>query len=517
MDFEVEKSDPVYKLLRQVKRLSKGKTISQKYLNKFKEIPKIMKTCGAVKRKIIIGCLSYILFNKKELKESLFKYKLVSKKNDLIYFNSTEANLEQFRMNNQHYKTERRSSKLYYTEISSFPHGNLKIIDYLDINEMAKELDFKDFPDPNFYYIWTYEQQKIKVKTKNEIGENEDISISLESISDEANWSKKKLPIKQTIAEIEATEQDTYFDPRLYKMSIFDKIEYLKNTGKINYEEYTIKSAVALNSKRFKPYKQMRDNMTTKTGARSRAMSHYRRKQYSISKSKKGYDFSQKNMTNLFTNTSESPKKTNRNLDKQITLPFKAISPEKDVSTPSTKMIRRRSRSFKGKLVESLNYSKVNIRKSRVKSSIRRKGVNSYKGSPKKKDSKLSLDGEGKKISRFYRKSRVSLSAKDKRYKIETRQSDSTFKRGKMKINNKINNSGGIKRRPRKKTSANPSFFLRKKKVKKNSEKKEVKSFFIGGKQKAVNKNIEGISLLLKKEANKLRKKGLMLPNLGNT
>lgn len=81
MEFNlVEKSDPVYKLLRQVKKLSKGKSLSEKYLNKFRDIPKLMKTCGSVKRKIIIGCLSYILFNKKNLIKYLYSNELISKK-----------------------------------------------------------------------------------------------------------------------------------------------------------------------------------------------------------------------------------------------------------------------------------------------------------------------------------------------------------------------------------------------------------------------------------------------------
>lgn len=84
----------------------------------------------------------------------------------MIYFNSTEANLEQFRMNNQHYKTERRSSKLYYTEISSFPHGNLRIIDSYEINEMANTLDFKDFLILIFIIFGLMNNRKLKLRLK---------------------------------------------------------------------------------------------------------------------------------------------------------------------------------------------------------------------------------------------------------------------------------------------------------------------------------------------------------------
>ena len=44
------------------------------------------------------------------------------------------------------------------------------------------------------------------------------------------------------------------YDHNMFKMSIFDKIEYMKNRGDINYEEYTVKSTIARNSKRFRSY-----------------------------------------------------------------------------------------------------------------------------------------------------------------------------------------------------------------------------------------------------------------------
>lgn len=370
---EVEKSDPVYKLLKQVKKLTKGKQLTERYINKLIEIPKIMKTCGSVKRKIIIGCLSYILFNKKDLKIHLYNFKLIIKKNDIIYFNPTEANLEQFRMSNQHYKTERRSSKLYYTEISTFPHGNLKIIDISEINEMASELDFKEFPDPSFYYIWTYERQKIKVNTKNEEGDNEDISISLESISDQGNWGRKQVPVKDQIAEIEANEKDSYFDPKIYKMSIFDKIEYLKNTGKINYEDYTIKSAVALNSKRFQNYKVMRDNMTTMTAAKNRAISNYRTKKFS--NRSRVIDFSEK-INNSFYGSNHKEKSKEDKFDlilKQKKEKIQRIEEKKEAEN----------------YAETLNYNISNMSRNlnvsrKIRSFSRKRGVQSHHLSPEK-------------------------------------------------------------------------------------------------------------------------------------
>lgn len=397
MEFnQSEKSDPVYKLLRQVKRLCKGKSISEKYLTKLRDIPKIMKTCGSAKRKMLIGAISYILFSRKNLKGHLYNSKLISKKNDVICFNSTEANLEQFRMNNQHYKTERRSSKLYYTEISSFPHGNLKLIDCSDITEMASELDFKDFPDPNFYYIWTYEQQKIQVKTKNEYGDDEEISISLESISDEGQWRKKKLPMKQTIAEVEAREKDTFFDQKLYKMSIFDKIEYLKNTGKINYEDYTIKSAIALNSKRFQAYRYMKDNkMTSKTtAAKSRAYSHYRRNK----NNGRVIDFSSKmsnsfNKNDYFSPSRKTPK------EKKRMVPMK-----KNIFSPVGK-----KKELDRKPAEVINYNVMLVNK--IKNNLIKAGgkrrVKSNKESPKKVRRKNFNSVDKRPHSRFSRSRNV--------------------------------------------------------------------------------------------------------------
>jgi len=143
---------------------------------------------------------------------------------------------------------------LYYTEVSTFPYGKLKIIENGDIKKMVKSLNFDNFPDPNFYILWAYEQQKIHLKSQNQHGgEAHLISISLTSISDEMNW-KKKDELEKSIEEEELDTEDSKYDVKVYKMSIFDKLEWLKNKGEVNYEEFTVKSTIAKNSKRFKPY-----------------------------------------------------------------------------------------------------------------------------------------------------------------------------------------------------------------------------------------------------------------------
>lgn len=95
-------------------------------------------------------------------------------------------------------------------------------------------------------------------------------------------------------------------------MSIFDKIEYLKNTGKINYEDFTIKSAIALNSRRFQAYKKMRDNATTKTATKTRAISQFRNKVVSG----KVIDFSRK-ISDSFQYYDSYPKSTKVNTYKK--------------------------------------------------------------------------------------------------------------------------------------------------------------------------------------------------------
>ena len=96
---------------------------------------------------------------------------------------ATVDNIDQFRLNSKE-RVDKRSSKLYYTEMSNFPHGNLKLLDKYAVKRMLKSMNFKDFPDPNFYYIWSYEPEKITLKTKDKEGNVENLSISLTSISD---------------------------------------------------------------------------------------------------------------------------------------------------------------------------------------------------------------------------------------------------------------------------------------------------------------------------------------------
>jgi len=128
---------------------------------------------------------------------------------------------------------------------------------------MLKSMNFKDFPDPNFYYIWSYEPERIKLKTRDKEGKIETLSISLTSISDEENWKDKKFLLENNSDkdsledEIEDEVEDLY-DHNMFKMSIFDRIEHMKNRGDIDYEEYTVKSTIARNSKRFKSYDRKR-------------------------------------------------------------------------------------------------------------------------------------------------------------------------------------------------------------------------------------------------------------------
>ena len=135
---------------------------------------------------------------------------------------------------------------------------------------MLKNMNFKDFPDPNFYIIWSYEPEKIKLKTKDKNGNLETLSISLDSISDQENWKNTKADYlldqrseKDSIEEeLEDEVPEDLYDHNMFKMSIFDKIEYMKNRGDINYEEYTVKSTIARNSKRFRSYERRRAKTT---------------------------------------------------------------------------------------------------------------------------------------------------------------------------------------------------------------------------------------------------------------
>lgn len=177
----------------------------------------------------------------------------------MIYLNEAKVdNIDQFRLNSKE-RVDKRSSKLYYTEMGNFPHGSLKLLDKYAVKRMLKNMNFKDFPDPNFYYIWSYEPEKIKLKTRDKEGKLETLSISLTSISDQENWKDKKFLIenrseKDSIEDEIEDEVEDLYDSNMFKMSIFDKIEYMKNRGDINYEEYTVKSTIARNSKRFRSY-----------------------------------------------------------------------------------------------------------------------------------------------------------------------------------------------------------------------------------------------------------------------
>jgi len=67
-------SDPVYRLLREIKKLSSKKNPTETNFNfiRIQDIPKILKDCTSIKRKIVMGCLSYLLFSTTEIRENLF-------------------------------------------------------------------------------------------------------------------------------------------------------------------------------------------------------------------------------------------------------------------------------------------------------------------------------------------------------------------------------------------------------------------------------------------------------------
>lgn len=76
--------------------------------------------------------------------------------------------------------------------------------------------------------------------------------------------------------EIEDEVEDLY-DHNMFKMSIFDKIEYMKNRGDINYEEYTVKSTIARNSKRFRSYESKRARTSYAGSASGSAIRRFKR------------------------------------------------------------------------------------------------------------------------------------------------------------------------------------------------------------------------------------------------
>lgn len=178
-------------------------------------------------------------------------------------------NIDEFRLNSKG-RIDKRSTKLYYTQISNFPHGDIKLLDKKMIKKMMKNMNFKDFPDPNFYYIWSYEPEKINLKTRNKEGNVEILSISLASISDQENWKVKQFPLdsksEKDPAQIEMDhEMEDLYDHKMFKMSIFDKLEYMKNRGDINYEQYTVTSTIARNSKRFRRFRSYEENKVNHT------------------------------------------------------------------------------------------------------------------------------------------------------------------------------------------------------------------------------------------------------------